>query len=185
MLIKLVILLRKVSTENLKFRTDLRDRVTECWSVTVLHSRWLFTKVDCSKYLQNRSIWRKIEVCPVNDGLHMAFKIEACSINVGLYIAFRHHISFATDFAANFGCYGFRIMPEIVSKLLFTTIWSHCAVQFKSEQTPFSWTGRQFRSAALHRIIFGKCCFVPKSYFYSETNEWSNIERGTGSGFGW
>ena len=34
MLIKQVILLRKVSTENLKFRTDLRDRVTECWSVT-------------------------------------------------------------------------------------------------------------------------------------------------------
>ena len=26
---------------------------------------------------------------------------------------------------------------------------------------------------ALHRIQFGTCCFVPMSYFYSETNEWS------------
>ena len=34
-------------------------------------------------------------------------------------------------------------------------------------------TGRWLRSAALHRIQFRTCCFVPMSYFYSETNEWS------------
>ena len=34
----------------------------------------------------------------------------------------------------------------------------------------------QFKSAAfsaLHRIQFGTCCFVPMSYFFSETNDWS------------
>ena len=49
-----------------------------------------------------------------------------------------------------------------------------CAVQFKSEQTPVPWAGRRgrrFRPAALHRIQFGTCSFVPMSYFYSETND--------------
>ena len=85
-------------------------------------------------------------------------------------------ISFATYFAANFGCDRFRIMPDIISKLLRATIWSRCAaVWFESEQTPFPWTGRRLRSAALHRIRFGTCGFVPMSYFYSGTraNEWS------------
>ena len=82
-------------------------------------------------------------------------------------------ISFATDLAANFGCNRFRIMPDIVSKLLRAAIWSRCAVWFEFEQTPFPRAGRRLRSAALHRIRFGTCCFVPISYFYSETNEWS------------
>ena len=50
---------------------------------------------------------------------------------------------------------------------------SCCAVQFESEQTPLSRTGRRLSSAVLHRIRLGTCCFVPMSYFYSETNEWS------------
>ena len=37
-------------------------------------------------------------------------------------------ISFATDFAANLGCDRFKIMPDIVSKLLRSAIWSRCAV---------------------------------------------------------
>ena len=64
-------------------------------------------------------------------------------------------------------------MPDIVSKLLRATIWSRCAVLFKSEQTPFFRTGRLFGSAALHRTGLGTCRFVPLSYFYSETNDWS------------
>ena len=81
-------------------------------------------------------------------------------------MAFKHHISFVTDLAANFGCYWFRIMPNIVSKSesLRAAIWSCCAVQFESEWTvwtPFAWTGSLFRSAALHRIWLGTCCFVP------------------------
>ena len=36
--------------------------------------------------------------------------------------AFKHRISFAPDLAANFGCDQFRIMPDIVSKLLRAAI---------------------------------------------------------------
>ena len=94
-------------------------------------------------------------------------------------MAFKYHISFAsqiaTYLAANFGFDWFRIMPDIVSKLLRTAIWSSCAVQLESEhceQTPFPRTGHQLRSAALHRILFWTWGFDPISYFYSETNEW-------------
>ena len=65
-----------------------------------------------------------------------------------------------------------RIMPDIVSKLLHAAIWSSCAVQFESEQTPFPRIGHRLRSAALHRIQLGTWGFDPISYFYSETNEW-------------
>ena len=81
-------------------------------------------------------------------------------------------ISFATNWAANFGCNWFRIMPDIVSKHLHTPIRSCCAVLLESEQTPFPWKGLWLGSAALHRIRFGTCNFVPMLYFYSETNEW-------------
>ena len=68
-------------------------------------------------------------------------------------------ISFATDWAANFGCDWFRITPDIVSKLVSAVIWSRCAIQFEFEQTPFLRTGRRLRPAALHRIRFGTCGF--------------------------
>ena len=96
-------------------------------------------------------------------------KIKSRPVNTGHYMAF---ISFATDLTANFGCNRFRIIPDVISKLLRAAIWSRCAVWFESEQTPLSRTGHWLRSAALHRILFGTCCFVPISYFYSETNEW-------------
>ena len=94
-------------------------------------------------------------------------------------MALKHFISFATFLAANFGCYRFRIIPDIVSKLLRAAMWSRCDVWFGFEQTPFPRTGRWLRPAALHRIRFGTfgfdpmSCFVPMLYFYSETNEWS------------
>ena len=88
-------------------------------------------------------------------------------------MAFKYCFSFATDLAANFGCYRFRIMPDIVSKLLRASIWSSSAVWFELEQTPVSLTGRGFGSVALHRVLLGICCFVLMSYFYSETYEWS------------
>ena len=80
-------------------------------------------------------------------------------------MAFKHRISFATDLAANFGCNRFRIMPDIVSKLLRAAIWSRCAVRFESEYTPFPRTRHRFRPAVLHRIRFGTCGFDPMSYF--------------------
>ena len=51
-------------------------------------------------------------------------------------------------------------MPDIVSKHLRATLWNSCALQFESEQTPFSQTGHWLRSAALHRIRFGTWGFV-------------------------
>ena len=49
-------------------------------------------------------------------------KIKGCPVNAGLYMAFKPSISFATNFAASFGCCQFRIMPDIVSKLLLASI---------------------------------------------------------------
>ena len=104
-------------------------------------------------------------------------KIQARPINADLYIPFEHWIAFTTYLAANFGCELFRIMPDIVYKLLHNSIWSRCSVWLKSVQTPFSWTGRPFRSAAfsalqcLHRIWFKTCWLAPMHYFYSDTNE--------------
>ena len=40
-------------------------------------------------------------------------------------------------FCCNFGWNRFRIMPDIVSKVLRAAIWSCCVVQFEFEQTPF------------------------------------------------
>ena len=51
-------------------------------------------------------------------------------------MAFKHYISFATDLTANFGWNQFRIMPDIVSKLLRATVRSCCAVL---SRRPFLW----------------------------------------------
>ena len=95
-------------------------------------------------------------------------------------MAFKHPIWFSTDRAANFGCYRFRITPDIAPKLLRArprrNLKSY-AVRLKSEQTPFPRRGRRLRSAALHRIRFGTCGFVPMWYFYSEANNDRKIEQ--------
>ena len=117
-------------------------------------SRWLFTKADCSQIFKS-----KIEARP-----------ERCSQWWSLY-SFQASYLICDTLAANFGCYRFRIMPDIVSKLWHTTVWSVCAVKLESELTPFSLTGRLFWSAALHRL--GTCCFVFMLYLYSENDECS------------
>ena len=60
-------------------------------------------------------------------------------------------------------------MPEFILKLLLTAIWNCSAVWLKTEQ--IQCTGSQFRSAALHRILFRKfqCSCVPMPCFDSET----------------
>ena len=58
--------------------------------------------------------------------------LPPCPVNAGHYMAFKHCISFASYLAANFGCYLFRIMLDIVSKLLRAAIWILCAVLFES-----------------------------------------------------
>ena len=49
MLIKQLINVEKLRTDNLKFRTDLRDLVVNCWSAT---QKMIVYKADCSKNLQ-------------------------------------------------------------------------------------------------------------------------------------
>ena len=141
--IEQLINLEKVRTDNLKFRTDLRDLVMDGWSVT----QWM--NVYKGRLLKKSSNW--------------ILKLAWLPVNAGHYMAFKHHISFTTDLAANCDCDWFRITPDIVSKLLHAGIWSCCTVQFESEQTPFSQTGRWFRPAALYRFLLGTCCFVPMS----------------------
>ena len=87
-------------------------------------------------------------------------KIECRPVNAGFYLAFKHRISLAAYLTANFGCSQFRIMPEILFKLLRAAIWSSCDVRLESEQIPISRTGRRFISAGLHRIQLGKYLFV-------------------------
>ena len=201
MLIEQLIDLRKVRTEKLKFRTDLRD-----WVILLVSN---IVDDFLSSRLLKKSSKSKIEARPVKADHYITFKrsISICDI-FGCKLSsqwIQNHtdfvskhvratiwsrcavwfkseqtpfpwtgrISFATDWAANFGCYRFRITPDIVSKLLRASLWSRCAVWFESEQTPFPCTGRQLRSAALHRIQFGTCGFVHMSYVYSETNAWS------------
>ena len=57
-------------------------------------------------------------------------------VTAGLYVVFNYPFSFATVLAGNIGCNWFRIMPEIVSKLLHAAIWSCGAVWLESEQMP-------------------------------------------------
>ena len=122
----------------------------------------MFTKEDCSKNLQieNRSSSCQRWSLHGFQTSHFICNWFDCKV-----------------VSANFGCNQFRIMPDIVSKLLRAAIWSccaQCAVLFESEQSPFpgQWTGYRLISAALHRIQSWTSCFVPMSYFYSETIEW-------------
>ena len=55
-------------------------------------------------------------------------KMEACPVNAGHYMAYKHLVSFATDWAAIFGCDWFRIMPDIDSKLLRAAMKSLCCL---------------------------------------------------------
>ena len=88
--------------------------------------------------------------------------MKARTVNAGLFMAFKYHISFATDFVANFGCDLFRIIPEIVEKNL------------ESEQTPFFF-GQivhfdEIWSDVLHRTWFAKCILFLCFFFHPETN---------------
>ena len=98
-------------------------------------SSWLTSKSENWELeIQDRS-WRSSYGWLVNNTVddclqrqiaqkNVQIEIKACPVNTGHYMAFKHHISFAINLAANFGCNWFRIMPHIFSKLLLTTIWS-------------------------------------------------------------
>ena len=95
-----------------------------------------------------------------------SWKSKLKPVKAGHYMTFKHWISFE--------CNQVQITSDIVSTLLHTAIWSHCADLFESEQTPFPWTGPRFRFAILHRIWFATCS-VPMSCFYSANNDWLKV----------
>ena len=149
MLIEQLIDLENVRTDNLKFRTDLRDRVMDQWLASN-------TVDDClPSQIAQKIFTLKIKARPVNAGhpgppwpSNIAFHLrpiwlqtlvamidsESCQTSFPSFCAAvgleseqtpcpqTGRISFATNLAANFGCYRFRIMPDIVSKLLRSAI---------------------------------------------------------------
>ena len=114
----------KIETENLKFRTDFRDIIMDNWSVTqymiILRGRFnqiaqkgLNQKLKFVQSMQNNLFTQP----PRGDQAGSAHTAKGAG-PACLYMAFKRCISFATNLAANFGCYQFRI----VSKLLHIAI---------------------------------------------------------------
>ena len=59
-------------------------------------------------------------------------------MNAGHYdMPFKHHISFAINLAANFGCNLFSITHDIVSKLMHAAIWSLWLFYLNLSRRPF------------------------------------------------
>ena len=110
-------------------------------------------------------------------------RLLASPVNIGFCMAFKHCFSFV-----NFECNQFRIIPDIVSKLVSTAIWSCCAVWFKSEQPPLSQTDNQFKSVALHNAqdwIQNMICSDALFSFRDQSmNDWK-IEQSNEYCFGW
>ena len=82
-------------------RADVPDGIMGGWSVT-------------QKMCLQRQIAQKI--------FNGKSKIEGRPVSTGLYIAFKYCILLATNLAENFGCDQFRIMSDIISKLLRASI---------------------------------------------------------------
>ena len=143
MLIKQLIYLRKVKNENLKLRTDLRDRAMDGWSV-------IKQMIILSSRLLKKSLNLKLKL------------VQSMQVSTCQYMAFKQGISFAIILTVNFGFNRFWIMPEIISKILRTAIWRCCTLWLESGQTPFTRTGRRLRPASLRRIRFGSFGFVQK-----------------------
>ena len=146
--------LKKLKTENLKFRPIMHDCSVN-QKMIVLGCR----------LLKNSQASNKKSKC-----------IQSMQASTLLSMA-----NIALHLAASFGCNQVRIIPEIISKLWSAAIRSRCAVHSESEQTPVSRTGCLFRFAALqclHSIEIGRWGFVLlySSYalFLLLTNEWLN-----------
>ena len=155
MLIEQLIDIEKVRTDNLKFRTDLRDLAMDGWSKTQMN----VYKDELLKKSSNQKSNSSCQHWSLHGFQNRAFHLQPIWLQ----------ISVAVDSdSESHAWHRFRAFARHHLKSLC------CLIRISgSEQTPFSRTGRQFRPAALHRIRFGTCGFVPMSYFYSETNEWS------------
>ena len=136
MLIEQLINLRKVTTENLRFRTDLRERVMDGWPLTrnmiVFSSRLLKKKLNRKlKLVQSIPVF--IWLWSLKPALR--WNRSSSSQYMSLY-------GFETCFAMVWLKTGvlidFRILLEIVFKRLRSAIWNRCANWLEFEQTLFS-----------------------------------------------
>ena len=84
MLIKQLIYLRKVKNENLKLRTDLRDRAMDGWSV-------IKQMIILSSRLLKKSLNLKLKL------------VQSMQVSTCQYMAFKQGISFAIILTVNFG----------------------------------------------------------------------------------
>ena len=110
-------------------------------------------------------------------------KIKASPANAGHNMAFKHHISFATDLTANFGCSQFRITPDIVSKLLHAAIWSRILVDVLLD---LNLSRRPFLGQVVNfRIQIGTCCLFLCHIFTQRPMTDRKIERSYGRRFCW
>ena len=96
------------------------------------HSRWMFAKADCAKNLQieNQACLSTLVTTLLSD---ITFHLLPIWLQTLVAIVSESCLTLFPSFC--------------------TTIWSCCAVQFKSEQTPFPQTSCRFRPAALHHIL--------------------------------
>ena len=93
-----------------------------------------------------------------------------CSSLHGFQMLHFHATDSRSCLAANFGFNWFRTMPDIVSQLLHTAIWSCCAVQFKSDQTAFSHVSICCFCTEL--CLEHKYLFLCPMFIQRPTNDW-------------
>ena len=166
------------------------------------HSRWLFTKTNCSKNLQfkNRSLschcwsltWLSNMVVIDSESWllliqnHARHSFQAFAHSHLKLLCWLIGIWAETQLAFHLLLIGLQNLVAIDSESYQTSFPSFCAppcevtvlIDWNLSRRPFFWvvevlTDHWIRSAALHRIQFRTCGFVPMSYFDSETNEWS------------
>ena len=128
------------------------------------HSRWMFTKAECSKNLQieNRSLSsqrRSLHGFQTSQFICDQFGYKLCLLSLQNHAWHR------------FQAFAHRHLKSLCCLI---RIWADT----------LSLTGPLFRPAALHRIQFRTCCFVPMSYFTQRPMTVRKIERSNGRGFG-
>ena len=153
MLIEQLIDIEKVRTDNLKFRTDLRDLAMDGWSKTQMN----VYKDELLKKSSNQKSNSSCQHWSLHGFQNRAFHLQPIWLQI--------LVAVDSD-SESHAWHRFRAFARHHLKSLC------CLIRISgSEQTPFSRTGRQFRPAALHCIRLGTYCFVQMSWFYSETND--------------
>ena len=136
MLIEQLIKLRKVKNEKI----EIEDR-----SSSILRDR-VMDGVSVNDYFQLQIAQNVFES-----------KLEACPVKEVLCLCFKHSIFTCY----RFGCKVWLLLIQNRARICFQAFARHHlklrSEQSHTQQTPYPWRGRRFRSAAWHRIRFGTC----------------------------